>query len=151
MIKPVEKMEGEDSVRTAASPGYGVSGTFGDPEVAIESKSRESSGEVVVSSQKEQEMYGLDVDDASEEFRPDGRKYVPYTVKIPSDQLAALQSIWLELKKLYGTHSPDKSGMIQAAIADWLKRWDSADRDKLLNELLEIRQNTRQRQYRKGK
>lgn len=150
MIKPVEKMEGEDSVRTA-SPGSGASGVYGDPEVAIESTSRESSGEVVVSGQKEQEVFGIDTDEAaSEEFR-DGRKYVPYTVKIPSDQLAALQSIWLELKKLYGTHSPDKSGMIQAAIADWLKRWDSADRDKLLNELLEIRQNTRQRQYRKGK
>lgn len=77
-------------------------------------------------------------------------KYVSYTIKLPSDQLAALQNIWLELKKLYGTHSPDKSGMIQLAIQDWLKRWDGPDRQKLLNELLEIREDTRRRQYKKG-
>ncbi|MCA9802484.1 MAG: hypothetical protein KC777_10990 [Cyanobacteria bacterium HKST-UBA02] len=76
-------------------------------------------------------------------------KYVAYTVKLPSDQLSALQSIWLELKKLYGTHSPDKSGMIEAAVASWLKRWDGPERDKLLSELLEIRKNTRRRQYKK--
>ncbi|MDP3509316.1 MAG: hypothetical protein Q8T09_15185 [Candidatus Melainabacteria bacterium] len=76
--------------------------------------------------------------------------YVAYTIKLPADQLAALQSIWLELKRLYGAHSPDKSGMIQQAIQDWLKRWDGPDRQKLLNELLEIRQDTRRRQYKKG-
>lgn len=79
------------------------------------------------------------------------KNYVAYTIKLPSDQLSALQSIWLELKKLYGTHSPDKSGMIQAAIDAWLKRWDGPDRQKLLDELLDIRQSTRRRQYRKGK
>lgn len=79
------------------------------------------------------------------------KNYVAYTIKLPSDQLSALQSIWLELKKLYGTHSPDKSGMIQSAIDAWLKRWDGPDRDKLLEELLDIRQSTRRRQYRKGK
>ncbi len=79
------------------------------------------------------------------------KNYVAYTIKLPSDQLSALQSIWLELKKLYGTHSPDKSGMIQAAIDAWLKRWDGPDREKLLEELLDIRQSTRRRQYRKGK
>ncbi|HEY9791182.1 MAG TPA: hypothetical protein V6D22_12325 [Candidatus Obscuribacterales bacterium] len=78
-----------------------------------------------------------------------GRKYVAYTVKLPSEQLAALQSIWLELKRLYGTHSPDKSGMIQQAITEWLRRWDSPDRQQLLRDLLEIRQDTRRRQYRK--
>lgn len=77
-------------------------------------------------------------------------KYVAYTIKLPNDQLAAMQSIWLELKRLYGTHSPDKSGMIQQAIQDWLKRWDGPDRQKLLNELLEIREDTRRRQYKKG-
>jgi hypothetical protein len=77
------------------------------------------------------------------------RQYVAYTVKLPSEQLAALQSIWLELKRLYGTHSPDKSGMIQQAIDLWLKRWDGADREELLRELLEIREDTRRRQYRK--
>jgi hypothetical protein len=80
---------------------------------------------------------------------PPGRKYVAYTVKLPSEQLAALQSIWLELKRLYGAHSPDKSGMIQHAITDWLKRWDGPDRQELLNDLLEIRQDTRRRQYKK--
>lgn len=94
--------------------------------------------------------------DAQEEFTlrlPDSsvgeRKFAAYTIKLPSEQLAALQSIWLELKKLYGTHSPDKSGMIQQAIGDWLKRWDGPDRQKLLQELLEIREDTRRRQYRK--
>lgn len=82
---------------------------------------------------------------------PRAKHYVAYTIKLPSDQLSALQSIWLELKKLYGTHSPDKSGMIQAAIDAWLKRWDGPDRDKLLEELLDIRESTRRRQYRKGK
>lgn len=77
------------------------------------------------------------------------RKYVAYTVKLPSEQLAALQSIWLELKRMYGTHSPDKSGMIQLAIAEWLKRWDGPDKQALLRELLEIREDTRKRQYRK--
>jgi hypothetical protein len=78
-----------------------------------------------------------------------GQKYVAYTIKLPSDQLAALQSIWLELKRLYGTHSPDKSGMIQQAVQDWLKRWDGPERQQLLNELLEIREDTRRRQYNK--
>lgn len=78
-----------------------------------------------------------------------GQKYVAYTIKLPSDQLAALQSIWLELKRLYGTHSPDKSGMIQQAVQDWLKRWDGPERQQLLNELLEIREDTRRRQYHK--
>lgn len=78
-----------------------------------------------------------------------GRKYVAYTIKLPSEQLAALQSIWLELKRLYGAHSPDKSGMIQQAIADWLRRWDGPERQQLLQDLLDIRQDTRRRQYRK--
>ncbi len=77
------------------------------------------------------------------------RKYIAYTVKLPSDQLAALQSIWLELKHLYGANSPDKSGMIQQAVEDWLRRWDGQDREALLEDLLEIRQDTRKRQYRK--
>lgn len=92
---------------------------------------------------------------ATQERQPKGapreKNYVAYTIKLPSDQLSALQSIWLELKKLYGTHSPDKSGMIQAAIDHWLKGWDGPERDKLLEELLDIRQTTRRRQYRKGK
>lgn len=79
-----------------------------------------------------------------------GRRFVAYTVKLPSEQLAALQSIWLELKRLYGTNSPDKSGMIQLAIDDWLKRWEGPERQKLLQELLEIRQDTRRRQYKKN-
>jgi hypothetical protein len=78
-----------------------------------------------------------------------GRKYVAYTVKLPSDQLAALQSIWLELKRMYGTHSPDKSGMIQQAIAEWLRKWDGPDRAELLRQLLSIREETRKRQYKK--
>jgi hypothetical protein len=85
----------------------------------------------------------------SEEALASGRKYVAYTVKLPSEQLAALQTIWLELKRLYGANSPDKSGMIQQAIQEWLRRWDGPDRQKLLQELLEIRQDTRRRQYRK--
>jgi hypothetical protein len=79
------------------------------------------------------------------------KDYKAYTIKLPSDQLSALQSIWLELKKLYGSHSPDKSGMIEAAIAAWLKRWDGPEHDKLLEELLDIRKSTRQRQYGKGR
>lgn len=82
--------------------------------------------------------------------RVSSAKYVSYTIKLPADQLAALQNIWLELKKLYGTHSPDKSGMIQLAIKDWLKRWDGPDKQKLLIELLELREDTRKRQYKKG-
>jgi hypothetical protein len=78
------------------------------------------------------------------------RKYVAYTIKLPAEQLAALQSIWLELKRLYGSNSPDKSGMIQLAVQDWLKRWDGPDRARLLNELLEIRQDTRKRQHKKS-
>ncbi len=77
------------------------------------------------------------------------RKYVAYTVKLPAEQLAALQSIWLELKRLYGTHSPDKSGMIQQAISEWLRKWDGPERSDLLQELLQIREDTRRRQYRK--
>ncbi len=78
------------------------------------------------------------------------RKFIAYTVKLPAEQLAALQSIWLELKRLYGAHSPDKSGMIQQAITDWLKRWDGPERQQLLDDLLEIRQDTRRRQYKKS-
>jgi len=77
------------------------------------------------------------------------QKFVAYTVKLPADQLAALQSIWLELKHLYGANSPDKSGMIQQAITDWLKRWDGPEKQELLQDLLEIRQDTRRRQYKK--
>lgn len=85
----------------------------------------------------------------SEEALAQSRTYVAYTIKLPSEQLAALQSIWLELKRLYGTHSPDKSGMIQQAIDQWLKKWDGPERKELLRDLLEIRENTRRRQYRK--
>ncbi len=77
------------------------------------------------------------------------QKFVAYTVKLPADQLAALQSIWLELKRLYGANYPDKSGMIQQAITDWLKRWDGPEKQELLQDLLEIRQDTRRRQYKK--
>lgn len=86
---------------------------------------------------------------SAEEALAGSRKYVAYTVKLPSEQLAALQSIWLELKRMYGTHSPDKSGIIQQAITEWLKRWDGPDKAQLLRQLLEIRQNTRKRQYKK--
>jgi len=65
-------------------------------------------------------------------------------------QLAALQSIWLELKRLYGTHSPDKSGMIQQAVEEWLKRWDGPERHTSLDNLLQIRADTRRRQYKKS-
>ena len=88
-------------------------------------------------------------DESDQEKSNVSHKYVAYTVKLPAHQLSALQSIWLELKKLYGSHSPDKSGMIEAAISAWLKRWDGPEQDKLLQELLEIRENTRKRQYRK--
>ena len=86
-----------------------------------------------------------------EEALAGNRKYVAYTIKLPSEQLAALQSIWLELKRMYGTHSPDKSGIIQQAITEWLKKWDGDGPEKaaLLRQLLEIRENTRKRQYRK--
>lgn len=86
---------------------------------------------------------------STEEALAGSRKYVAYTVKLPSEQLAALQLIWLELKRMYGTHSPDKSGIIQQAITEWLKRWDGPDKQQLLRQLLEIRENTRRRQYRK--
>lgn len=82
-------------------------------------------------------------------FGTGSRKFIAYTVKLPSEQLAALQSIWLELKRLYGSNSPDKSGMIQQAVDDWLKRWDGPERQQLLQDLLEIRQDTRRRQYKK--
>ena len=82
-------------------------------------------------------------------FGTGSRKFVAYTVKLPAEQLAALQSIWLELKRLYGSNSPDKSGMIQLAVEDWLKRWDGPERQQLLQDLLEIRQDTRRRQYKK--
>lgn len=75
--------------------------------------------------------------------------YVAFTIKLPSEQLSALQLIWLDLKRMYGTHSPDKSGMIQQAISEWLKRFDGPEREKLLRELLEIRENTRKRQFKK--
>src|ERR1700733_5748036 len=77
-------------------------------------------------------------------------KYVAYTIKLPAYQLAALQSIWLELKRLYGTHSPDKSGMIQQAVEEWLKRWDGPERHTSLDNLLQIRADTRRRQYKKS-
>lgn len=86
---------------------------------------------------------------SAEEALAGSRKYVAYTIKLPSEQLAALQLIWLELKRMYGTHSPDKSGIIQQAIAEWLTRWDGPEKAQLLRKLLEIRENTRRRQYRK--
>jgi len=88
--------------------------------------------------------------DASVFASGSSRQFVAYTVKLPSEQLAALQSIWLELKRRYGAHSPDKSGMIQQAISEWLKKWDGPEQQELLNQLLEIRRDTRRRQYRKA-
>jgi hypothetical protein len=99
-----------------------------------------------VPSQQEDVQPSEDV--AGDEVTASG-KYVAYTIKLPAEQLAALQSIWLELKRLYGAHSPDKSGMIQQAIAEWLRKWDGPEHQDLLQDLLEIRQNTRRRQYRK--
>lgn len=97
---------------------------------------------------KEVEEFDLELPDLASGSYASG-KYVAYTIKMPSEQLAALQSIWLELKRMYGTNSPDKSGMIQQAVTEWLKEWDGPDRKRLLRELLEIRQETRRRQYRK--
>lgn len=91
---------------------------------------------------KEEEPY-------SESSLLSNSNYVAFTIKLPSEQLSALQLIWLDLKRMYGTHSPDKSGMIQQAISEWLKRFDGPDREKLLRELLEIRENTRKRQFKK--
>jgi hypothetical protein len=95
------------------------------------------------------------VDDDNTQLRISQRpissdKYIAYTIKLPAHQLAALQSIWLELKRLYGAHSPDKSGMIQHGIEEWLKRWDGPDRNQLLDSLLQIRADTRRRQYKKS-
>jgi hypothetical protein len=103
----------------------------------------------------EEKQLPIDPSQENPELEPDfdfptGRRFVAYTVKLPSEQLAALQSIWLELKRLYGANSPDKSGMIQQAITDWLKRWDGPERKELLHDLLEIRRDTRRRQYRKS-
>lgn len=86
---------------------------------------------------------------AAERALASNRKYLAYTVKLPSEQLAALQLIWLELKKMYGAHSPDKSGIIQQAITEWLKRWDGPEKQQMLRQLLEIREQTRKRQYKK--
>lgn len=86
---------------------------------------------------------------STEEALAGSRKYLSYTIKLPSEQLAALQLIWLELKRMYGTHSPDKSGIIQQALSEWLKRWDGPEKKQLLKQLLEIRENTRKRQHRK--
>ncbi len=106
----------------------------------------------------EEEDQEEELDDEAEELPPSiaaeralasSRKYVAYTVKLPSEQLAALQLIWLELKRMYGAHSPDKSGIIQLAIAEWLKRWDGPEKQQMLRQLLEIREQTRKRQYRK--
>ena len=72
-----------------------------------------------------------------------------YTIKLPNDQMSALQSIWLELKKSYGTHSPDKSAMIQQAISIWLQRWESDDRSQLLEDLLLMKADSKKRQYRR--
>lgn len=111
-----------------------------------------------IEAEKEQDSAGLSSeasDDlplppiSAEEALAGSRKYVSYTIKLPSEQLAALQLIWLELKRLYGTHSPDKSGIIQQAIGEWLKRWDGPEKKELLKHLLEIRENTRKRQHRK--
>src|SRR5580692_8401553 len=99
----------------------------------------------------EEKQLPIDANQDNPEFEdfdfPTGRRFVAYTVKLPSEQLAALQSIWLELKRLYGANSPDKSGMIQQAIEDWLKRWEGPERRALLDQLLEIRQDTRKRQF----
>jgi len=86
---------------------------------------------------------------ATPDTKATSRKFVAYTVKLPAEQLAALQSIWLELKRLYGSHSPDKSGMIQQAIEEWLRRWDGPEKSKLLDDLLQIREDTRKRQYKR--
>lgn len=99
--------------------------------------------------QEESDELFIPVPLSAEEALAGSRKYVAYTVKLPSEQLAALQLIWLELKRMYGTHSPDKSGIIQQAVTEWLKRWDGPEKAQLLKQLLEIRQNTRKRQYKK--
>jgi hypothetical protein len=39
--------------------------------------------------------------------------------------------------------------MIQQAIEEWLKRWDGPERAKLLEDLLQIREETRKRQYKR--
>ncbi|MBY0547951.1 MAG: hypothetical protein K2W95_11710 [Candidatus Obscuribacterales bacterium] len=105
--------------------------------------------------QDEEELSALDQFDdlppsiAAERALASSRKYVAYTVKLPSEQLAALQMIWLELKKMYGAHSPDKSGIIQLAITEWLKQWDGPEKQQMLRQLLQIREQTRKRQYKK--
>lgn len=113
-------------------------------------KSVQEAGELAEDQELDEEEFLLPLISSAEALA-ENRKYVAYTVKLPSEQLAALQTIWLELKRMYGTHSPDKSGIIQQAITEWLKRWDGEGPEKaqLLRQLLEIRENTRRRQYRK--
>jgi len=142
-----EKRLGDGDSQSAMSPGF--------EDKRLSKSPRQSGGERRYERTLESDV-GDDEEDATEETggkstAERSKNYTAYTIKLPSDQLSALQSIWLELKKLYGTHSPDKSGMIQAAVAAWLKRWDGPEHDKLLEELLDIRQSTRRRQYRKGK
>ncbi len=74
-------------------------------------------------------------------------KFEAHTLKLPSSQMAALQSIWLELKKSYGTNSPDKSAMVQQAIELWLRKWESEENTKLLEDLLAKKAQTKKRQY----
>lgn len=119
------------------------------PQPPAPDDDREAQAAAADSEQLEIKLGEDDILITSQQALATSRKYVAYTVKLPSEQLAALQSIWLELKRMYGTHSPDKSGMIQLAIAEWLKRWDGPDKQALLRELLEIREDTRKRQYRK--
>jgi hypothetical protein len=116
-----------------------------DPAYAVDDMDADSSSDTVVAHPSgHSKPTGI-----AKQMVPSERKFIAYTIKLPSEQLAALQSIWLELKRLYGANSPDKSGMIQQAVEDWLKRWDGPDKDTLLDNLLEIRQDTRRRQYKK--
>lgn len=116
--------------------------------MSLEETNTEQEKDELIEGEEGEQSFAVEGDTSPAASFSAGR-FAAYTVNLPSEQLAALQSIWLELKRMYGTHSPDKSGMIQQAISEWLKKWDGPDRQQQLRELLEIRQDTRRRQFKK--
>ena len=155
MDRGMSKSTEESGLDPISAPANGVGGNREDEdedeaqsgESHADSDAESEDGGPIESANSGAAVNDEDDDESLESFK----KYTAYTVKLPADQLSALQSIWLELKRKYGTHSPDKSGMIEAAISAWLQRWEGPEQDKMLKELLEIRKYTRKRQYKKGR
>jgi hypothetical protein len=65
--------------------------------------------------------------------------------RIPDDLHQQLQVIRAELLREFGSEAPVLQDMVNVAISKFIESWQTADRQKILEALLESREKARSR------